>query len=115
VLYQRKHGKFPDKLDALVPEYMKEIPSDRLNGTPLVYKSIGDGMLLYSFGYFGKDNQGYNDNQGEHDDIAIFTENMRPAKPKEENTAKPKDDDTAKPKVEDTAKPKEAAATSQVE
>jgi len=103
-LYKNDRGQFPKKLDELVPKYVKEIPPDRYGGKPLVYRSSGDGVLLYSFGHDGKDSGGHYDNDSDFgDDIAFFTENMRPAKPNED-AAKPKEADTAKPKEAEPAK-----------
>ncbi|MDZ4818430.1 MAG: hypothetical protein SGJ20_05595, partial [Planctomycetota bacterium] len=82
VLYQKEHGKFPAKLEQLVPKYVKEIPPDRLNSRPLGYRSTGDGVLLYTASHDGIDSGGYNDGNNDADDIAIFTPNMRPVKPK---------------------------------
>jgi hypothetical protein len=49
--YSLKHGKLPDKLDALVPEFVSAVPVDYMDGKPLRYRLNADGgFLLYSVG-----------------------------------------------------------------
>lgn len=57
--YYVEHGKYPDKLDELTPEYLKKIPDDpfALKG-PLKYKRVGDMYVLYSVGPDAKDDGG---------------------------------------------------------
>ncbi|MDZ4818431.1 MAG: hypothetical protein SGJ20_05600 [Planctomycetota bacterium] len=86
-LYQKDLGKYPEKLAQLVPKYIKEIPSDRFSGKPLVYRTKGDGVLLYSVGRDKKDSDGYegtvNEETEDADDIAVFTPHLRPTAPVE--------------------------------
>jgi hypothetical protein len=58
--YKAEKGKFPAKLDDLVPGYVKEIPEDFFSGKPLVYKvnDDGKGYVLYSVGPNMKDDGG---------------------------------------------------------
>jgi hypothetical protein len=56
--FQRDNGKYPDKLDALAPKYLKAIPLDLFSGKPLVYQPKDGGYLLYSVGPNGKDEGG---------------------------------------------------------
>ncbi len=51
----QKRGRYPDALDALVPEYLSEVPIDQFSGEELVYSSSGGDYLLYSAGENGVD------------------------------------------------------------
>jgi hypothetical protein len=48
--YRRKHGKLPEQLDQLVPEFLPEVPTDPYNGQPLKYLVRDDEYLVYSVG-----------------------------------------------------------------
>jgi hypothetical protein len=77
--YRSEKGGYPKTLDALTPDYLKQIPRDLFSGNALVYrptfpKAAGpaNGYLLYSVGVNGKDEggRGYEDNpQG--DDLSV--------------------------------------------
>jgi hypothetical protein len=70
--YQREHGKYPEKLDALAPKYLAKIPNDLFTDKPLVYRPNEKGYLLYSFGPDGKDNDGKTrDEDVTSDDIGV--------------------------------------------
>lgn len=57
--YQLRHGKFPEKLAVLVPEFLPAEPRDFMDGQPLRYRLNADGTyLLYSIGEDGKDDGG---------------------------------------------------------
>src|SRR5439155_5864966 len=56
--YQRDHGRYPAKLDALAPKYLAKIPVDLFSGKPLIYRPSKDGYLLYSVGVNGRDDHG---------------------------------------------------------
>lgn len=56
--YQRDHGRYPEKLDVLAPEYLPRVPNDLFTGKPLVYRPAANGYLLYSFGVNEKDDGG---------------------------------------------------------
>ena len=58
VAYQREHGRYPAKLDALAPKYLTSIPNDLFAGKPLKYRPSEKGFLLYSVGVNGKDEDG---------------------------------------------------------
>ena len=51
-IYRCRHGKYPEKLEDLYPEILKEIPLEPRTETPFIYKREGNGFLLYG----GKDN-----------------------------------------------------------
>ncbi len=56
---QLRHGRYPDDLSALVPEFLPAMPLDPMDGRPLRYRLHADGsFLLYSVGVDGVDNGG---------------------------------------------------------
>jgi hypothetical protein len=56
--YQRDKGRYPAKLDELVPAYLKKIPDDLFSDKPPIYRQQGTGYLLYSVGLNGIDEDG---------------------------------------------------------
>jgi hypothetical protein len=50
VRYRRKRQVWPQSLKELVPEYLAELPVDRMSGKELGYRRTSDGPLLYSVG-----------------------------------------------------------------
>ena len=57
--FQLKHGKLPEKLSELVPEFLPAAPTDPVDGNPLRYRLVSDGtFLLYSVGENGTDEGG---------------------------------------------------------
>ena len=57
--YRLANGHFPEILNALVPQYLKELPQDIMDGQPLRYRRTEDGQfVLYSVGSDGVDNGG---------------------------------------------------------
>jgi hypothetical protein len=57
--YQREHGHYPDKLEALTPTCLARVPDDPFaDGGALRYRLQENGYLLYSIGPDGKDNGG---------------------------------------------------------
>jgi hypothetical protein len=56
--YQREHGHYPKKLEALATKYLAEIPLDLFTGKQLRYLPSENGYLLYSYGVNGQDDQG---------------------------------------------------------
>jgi selenoprotein W-related protein len=65
--YQLDHEDIlPDRLDALVPEYLEQIPLDPFDDRPLRYQFIEDyGYMIYSVGYDLDDDRGWM-NEGSH-------------------------------------------------
>jgi hypothetical protein len=58
-LYRLKHSEYPEKLEALVPEFIAHIPHDLIGGKPFHYRRLPDGkFLLYSLGWNEKDDGG---------------------------------------------------------
>lgn len=72
-LYKSRHGRYPDKLDALAPEFLKELPPDPFTGKPFVYRREGEGdaagFVVYSVGDNLTDDGGAGRSEGK-DDIA---------------------------------------------
>ena len=57
--YWKKHGAYPESLNALVPEFAPEVPRDLMDGQPLRYRRTADGLFqLWSVGLDGADNGG---------------------------------------------------------
>ncbi len=51
-----RHRAYPEKLDALVPEFLDRIPHDIFDGQPMRYRREGEqGFVLWSIGFDGKD------------------------------------------------------------
>ena len=69
-----ERGRYPESLDALVPEYLKEMPRDAFVDQPLKYQRQGGGYLLYSVGPNMKDDSGACDwsKEGGPDDVAVI-------------------------------------------
>jgi hypothetical protein len=51
-------GALPDKLDALVPEFLAKVPTDVITGEPLRYRRDGERFTLWSVGWNQKDDGG---------------------------------------------------------
>lgn len=56
--FRLAQGKWPTALDALVPQYLSAIPLDPFSGQPLLYRLLPDGVVIYSIGANGVDDQG---------------------------------------------------------
>ncbi|MDD5261564.1 MAG: hypothetical protein PHD76_06905 [Methylacidiphilales bacterium] len=57
--YRLAHGKLPDSLQALVPNYIPQLPHDLITGAALHYNRVSDqDYILYSTGWDGKDDGG---------------------------------------------------------
>jgi hypothetical protein len=53
------HGKYPEKLDDLVPQFIAKLPHDVIGGQPLKYRRTADGQfVLYSIGWNETDDGG---------------------------------------------------------
>jgi hypothetical protein len=56
--YRANHG-YPDSLLKLVPDFLKSVPNDFMDGQPLRYcRTEDDRFLLYSVGIDGQDDRG---------------------------------------------------------
>jgi hypothetical protein len=57
--YRLAEGRFPEKLDALVPRFMSQLPNDVITGDSLKYRRTDNGLFaLYSVGWNEKDDGG---------------------------------------------------------
>jgi len=57
--YRLAHGTYPELLDALAPQLLKQIPHDIVDGQPLHYRRSSDGQfVLYSVGWNETDDGG---------------------------------------------------------
>ena len=56
--YRLDCGKFPDSLDACVPDYLEAVPTDPFDGKPLKYTYLEHEAVIYSIGSDGVDNSG---------------------------------------------------------
>jgi hypothetical protein len=60
--HRLKHGRVPESLAKLVPEFLREPPVDHMTGAPLLYVVNPDGTFaLYSAGEDGRDDDGFGD------------------------------------------------------
>jgi hypothetical protein len=65
-------GWFPEKLEALVPRFMAQLPKDALTGEPYRYRRASDGQfVLYSIGWDEQDDGGVSGGAGRK---ALFDE-----------------------------------------
>jgi hypothetical protein len=46
--YRRQHGRWPDSLDDLKGDYLREVPLDPYDGKPLRYRKDGEGVIIYA-------------------------------------------------------------------
>ena len=56
--HQLAHGKLPEGLDELVPDYLDAVPIDPFDGKPLRYEPTDTGAIVYSVGTDGIDDGG---------------------------------------------------------
>ena len=57
--YRLANGKYPEMLDALVPQFIEKLPHDIINGQPLHYRRGSEWkFLLYSVGWNETDDGG---------------------------------------------------------
>ena len=57
--YHLAHGSYPQSLDALVPQFIAQLPHDLINDQPLHYRRTADGQfVLYSVGWNETDDGG---------------------------------------------------------
>lgn len=49
--YRIANGRWPENLEALVPEFLSEVPADPFDGEAIRYRVRGDRMELFSAGY----------------------------------------------------------------
>jgi hypothetical protein len=51
-------GDWPKSAEALVPRYLKSVPTDPLTGKPMRLMREGDRLIAYSLGVNGRDDGG---------------------------------------------------------
>jgi hypothetical protein len=57
--FRLARGAYPQTIEELSPEFVKQLPHDVVNGEPLKYgRTAGGGYLLYSIGWNEKDDGG---------------------------------------------------------
>ncbi|MGD1086106.1 MAG: hypothetical protein ABSA47_15330 [Verrucomicrobiota bacterium] len=57
--YRLLHNEYPETLDALVPQFLAQVPHDLIGGRPLHYHRTADGtFILYSIGWSERDGGG---------------------------------------------------------
>jgi hypothetical protein len=56
--YQLAHGKYPENLEGLTPQFMAKIPIDVIGGRAYRYKPTAAGYQLYSIGWNERDDGG---------------------------------------------------------
>jgi len=57
--YRLAHGAYPDRLEALAPQFVGKLPHDVIGGQPLHYRTTDAGkFVLYSIGWDEKDDGG---------------------------------------------------------
>ncbi|MBI3860335.1 MAG: hypothetical protein HY290_00410 [Planctomycetia bacterium] len=56
--YRRQHGKLPESLEQLVPEFLPSVPVDPFSNEPLKILLTAGELRIYSVGRDRKDNQG---------------------------------------------------------
>ena len=49
-LYRIQHGRYPDRLADLVPDFLDKLPTDPFSGGSYVYRKEGKGFIIYSLG-----------------------------------------------------------------
>ena len=70
--HHAEHGRYPAKLDDLVPEYLTTIPDDLFLSQTLHYCPTDPGYLLYSVGVNGVDDGGRSyDDEPPGDDLTV--------------------------------------------
>lgn len=54
----RNGGRWPSRIDQLVPDYLPTVPRDPFRDAPILVKPTADGWIIYSVGVDGEDNEG---------------------------------------------------------
>jgi len=57
-LYRSKHGRYPESLQALVPQYLPQVSIDPYDGKPIKYRKLSKGFKVWSVGGNRKDEGG---------------------------------------------------------
>jgi hypothetical protein len=76
--YSLEHGRPPETLQQLVPEYLEEPPMDPFSSTPVKYLRDGSRYTVYSVGLDGDDDQGTPEDPAFNGDIAFAGPHVHP-------------------------------------
>ena len=83
--YKVENGRLPEKIEDLVPEYLKALPLDEFDGKPLRYSR--EKQVVYSVGKDGKDSGGMTKEEmrawarEQKDGLSYFNEDLPDAAP----------------------------------
>lgn len=70
--WNAQHDSYPEELDELVPDFVRQPPIDEFTGKPLTYRREGNGFILYSVGVNHEDDQGRSyDDVPQGDDLVV--------------------------------------------
>jgi hypothetical protein len=56
--FRLKHGRWPDELADLCPEWLKEVPADPYDGKPLRHQRLPEGVAVSAVGPDDRDDGG---------------------------------------------------------
>lgn len=56
--FRRELGRWPSTLEELCPRFLTAIPLDPIDGKPLRYRKLADGVVVYSVGFDASDHGG---------------------------------------------------------
>jgi len=56
--FREKKGRYPDRLAALVPQFIEAVPLDPFDGKPIRYRKVPGGIIVYSVGEDRRDDGG---------------------------------------------------------
>jgi ABC-type transport system involved in multi-copper enzyme maturation permease subunit len=56
--FRRRHGRWPERLGELVPDFLEKVPADPFGGGPLRCRRLDDGLVIYSVGPDARDDGG---------------------------------------------------------
>jgi hypothetical protein len=71
--FRRRHGRLPERLEELVPEFLPAVPLDAYDGKPLRFQRSGHELVVYSVGEDLQDNGGTGDDAGKPDLVLRVT------------------------------------------
>ncbi len=80
--FRAQHGRFPEKLGDVAPEFIATVPSDPFDGGPLRVKQTGHGATVYSIGaeMAGNHEGSWLDIDKKHRDVTFTVPDQGPAK-----------------------------------
>jgi hypothetical protein len=72
MIYEKRHARFPEGLDALSPDIIAKVPVDPFSGKPYVYRREGGGLVVYSLDRDMKDDGGASRQAGSEKGDIVF-------------------------------------------